>query len=79
MNNENKSEGIVGEMVPEEQARREFLKQAGRFAIVTPPSIALLLGTSLSSQAIAASHGGRPGRGWGGRNHFPFKLRGRLR
>lgn len=51
-----------GELDQEEQARREFLKKAGQFAVVTPPSIALLLGTSLNSQAIAASHGGR---GWG--------------
>lgn len=50
------------ELDQEEQARREFLKKAGQFAVVTPPSIALLLGTSLNSQAIAASHGGR---GWG--------------
>ncbi|TIT24990.1 MAG: hypothetical protein E5W70_01345 [Mesorhizobium sp.] len=57
-------------LVPEEQARREFLKNAGRFATVTPPSIALLLGTSLNSHAIAASHGARPGHGWG-RNFGP--------
>lgn len=54
----------------EEQARREFLKNAGRFAVVTPPSIALLLGTSLNSQAIAASHGARPGNGGGDTNHI---------
>ncbi len=47
------------ELDQEEQARRDFLKKAGTFAVVTPPSIALLLGTSLNSQAIAASHGGR--------------------
>ncbi|RWM77758.1 MAG: hypothetical protein EOR81_17055 [Mesorhizobium sp.] len=60
------SKGKTDKLVPEEQARREFLKNAGRFAVVTPPSIALLLGTSLNSQAIAASHGARPGRGNGG-------------
>ena len=37
----------------EDQARRDFLKKAGRFAIVTPPAITLLLGTSLNSRAIA--------------------------
>lgn len=50
------------ELDQEEQARREFLKKAGKFAVVTPPSIALLLGTSLNSQAIAKSNGGH---GWG--------------
>ena len=55
------------ELAKEEQARREFLKKAGQFAVVTPPSIALLLGTSLTSQAIAASHGGHAWgkHGWG--------------
>jgi hypothetical protein len=48
----------------EDQARRNFLSRAGRFAAVTPPAITLLLGTSLGSQAIAASNGGRPRSGW---------------
>nr|WP_080605749.1 hypothetical protein [Sinorhizobium fredii] len=54
-------------MDQEERARREFLKKAGQFAVVTPPSIALLLGTSLTSQAIAASHRGHGSgkHGWG--------------
>lgn len=64
------SKGTTASHAPEEQARREFLKNAGRFAVVTPPSIALLLGASLNSQAIAASHGARPGNGWGDTNHF---------
>jgi len=56
----------------EDQARRDFLKKAGRFAVVTPPAITLLLGTSLNSRAIAASHGSgrsRPGWGFGDSNH----------
>jgi hypothetical protein len=62
----------------EEQARRDFLKKAGRFAVVTPPAITLLLGTSLNSRAIAGSAGGggsggkggsRPGWGFGDSNH----------
>ncbi|RWO26652.1 hypothetical protein [Mesorhizobium sp.] len=65
-----KSKGKTDKLVPEEQARREFLKNAGRFAVVTPPSIALLLGTSLNSQAIAASHGARPGHGWGSKKRI---------
>jgi len=66
--------------VSEDQARRDFLRKAGRFAAVTPPAITLLLGTSLNSQAIAASSGSggrggsgrggsRPGWGFGDSNH----------
>ncbi|MFG3595538.1 hypothetical protein [Bradyrhizobium sp. RDI18] len=50
--------------------RRNFLKSAGRFAAVTPPAITLLLSTSLTSDAIAASglHGGPNGNnGYGNR------------
>ncbi|TIO22746.1 MAG: hypothetical protein E5X93_15730 [Mesorhizobium sp.] len=56
-------------LVSEANARRDFLKQAGRFAAVTPPAITLLLGTSLNSKAIAKSGGTRPGNGWGDKNH----------
>jgi hypothetical protein len=56
-------------LVSEAQARRDFLKKAGRFAAVTPPAITLLLGTSLNSRAIAKS-GGWPGNGWGDKNHI---------
>ncbi|MDX8452947.1 hypothetical protein RFM98_09280 [Mesorhizobium sp. VK9D] len=52
-------------LVSEVEARRDFLKKAGRFAAVTPPSITLLLGTSLSSAAIAKSGGSRPGNSGG--------------
>lgn len=41
-----------------EADRREFLKTAGRFAVVTPPAMTLLLSTSMSSPAIAKSGGG---------------------
>ena len=78
--------GKPGEnLVPEAEARRNFLKNAGKFAAVTPPAITLLLGTSLSSKAIAKSGGGshpgpggpnpgqsggtRPGHGWGDKKH----------
>ena len=53
----------------EDKARREFLKKAGRFAAVTPPAIVLLLGTSLSTRAIAASSGSKPGYGYGDTNN----------
>lgn len=39
--------------------RRRFLASCGKFAVVTPPAITLLLSTSLNSSAIAKS-GGRP-------------------
>ena len=51
------------QLLSEDGARREFLKKAGKFAVVTPPAITLLLGTSLGSEAIAASSGGGPRRG----------------
>jgi len=44
---------------PEEDDRREFLRSCGRFAAVTPPTVAALLSTSLSSSAIASSDGQR--------------------
>ena len=51
--------------VSEAQARRDFLKTAGRFAAVTPPAITLLLGTSLNSAAIAKSGGSPPSNSGG--------------
>ena len=69
--------GVSEPISSEDQARRDFLKKAGRFAVVTPPAITLLLGTSLNSRAIAHSAGSggkgkggsRPGYGWGDSNH----------
>ncbi len=40
------------------EERRRFLGSCGRFAVVTPPTITLLLSTSLNSPALAKS--GRP-------------------
>jgi hypothetical protein len=37
--------------------RRKFLATCGKFAIVTPPALTLLLSTSLNSTAIASSSG----------------------
>jgi hypothetical protein len=55
--------------------RREFLKGCGRFAAVTPPAMALLLSTSLTSTAIASSGGrivqGNNGKGNGGSDGSP--------
>lgn len=39
--------------------RREFLKKCGKFAAITPPTITMLLSTSLTSSAIAKSGGGK--------------------
>jgi hypothetical protein len=56
---------------PETEAdedRRKFLAACGKFAVVTPPAITMLLSTSLASDAIAHS-GGRGytkgNNGWG--------------
>ncbi|CAN7634733.1 hypothetical protein LJR235_004782 [Pararhizobium sp. LjRoot235] len=69
MEKRNDSEMVPEGLETEAQARRDFLKKAGRFAVVTPPTITLLLGTSLSSRAIAKSNGTRPGWGFGDKNH----------
>ena len=37
--------------------RRKFLAICGKFAVVTPPAITLLLSTSLNSTAVALSGG----------------------
>jgi hypothetical protein len=44
--------------------RRKFLAACGRFAVITPPALTVLLSTSLNSTAIAHS-GGQGARGWG--------------
>lgn len=41
--------------------RRKFLEACGKFAIVTPPTVTMLLSTSLNSTAVAASAGGQTG------------------
>jgi hypothetical protein len=54
--------------------RRKFLATCGKFAIVTPPALTLLLSTSLNSTAIAGSSGhtkGNNGYGNGGGDGSP--------
>jgi hypothetical protein len=55
-----------------DEDRRKFLATCGKFAVVTPPAITLLLSTSLTSDAIAASggkgHDGGPKGNNGGGN-----------
>jgi hypothetical protein len=41
--------------------RREFLKKCGRFAVVTPPAMALLLSVSTAPKQAFASSIGRGG------------------
>jgi hypothetical protein len=57
---------------PVDDDRRKFLAACGKFAIVTPPALTVLLSTSLNSKAIAQSSGGGGGQdngGGGGRGH----------
>ena len=57
-----------------EADRRKFLSALGRFSVVTPPAITLLLSTSLTSQAIAHSGGrGDPDCDRGGRHDRDFR------
>lgn len=42
--------------------RRKFLAACGKFAVVTPPAITMLLSTSLSSSAVATSGAGHGGK-----------------
>nr|WP_046862277.1 hypothetical protein [Microvirga massiliensis] len=56
--------------------RREFLKRCGKFAATVPPAVTMLLSTSLTSEAIAAS-GSKPGNGYGDKNHIHTGPRGR--
>lgn len=44
-------------------ARRQFLKKCGKFAIVTPPAVALMLSAEGSQYTAAASGFGRGGHG----------------
>jgi hypothetical protein len=56
-------------MLDQNEDRRKFLKTCGRFAVVTPPAMTMLLSTSLTSDAIARS--GNNGRGNGGGDGSP--------
>jgi hypothetical protein len=42
---------------PVDDDRRQFLAACGKFALVTPPALTVLLSTSLNSKAIARSGG----------------------
>jgi hypothetical protein len=54
--------------------RRKFLTKCGKFAIVTPPVVTMLLSTSMSSKAVAQSgfpRQGNNGFGNGGNDGVP--------
>jgi hypothetical protein len=55
----------------ESNERRKFLQKCGEFAAVTPPAIALLLSTSLTSEALAYSAGAERGGGKPGPHPVP--------
>ncbi len=44
---------------PADEDRRKFLAACGKFAVVTPPALTILLSTSLNSEAVTRSGGGR--------------------
>jgi hypothetical protein len=46
---------------PLDEDRRKFLAACGKFAVVTPPALTVLLSTSLNSEAVAKSGGGSDG------------------
>jgi hypothetical protein len=52
-----RNEPSVDTGTPLDDDRRKFLASCGKFAVVTPPAITMLLSTSLSSTAIAYSGG----------------------
>jgi hypothetical protein len=55
---------MVEAQAPAASDRQNFLAACGKFAVITPPAIALLLSTSLNSTAVA-NCGGRGNNGWG--------------
>jgi hypothetical protein len=44
------------------QARRKFMKNAGKFALATPPAVTALLASAKGNYAMAVSGGGNGGR-----------------
>src|SRR5450631_3597624 len=59
----NQDQPSVDTGTPLDDDRRKFLASCGKFAVVTPPAITMLLSTSLNSTAVASSGaGGSSGR-----------------
>ena len=65
--NDREQENPVPENAAVDEDRRAFLAKCGRFAVITPPAMTVLLSTTLNSEAIAKSGGGRGDNGHG--NH----------
>jgi hypothetical protein len=63
----NQDEPSVDIGTPLDDDRRKFLAACGKFAVVTPPALTMLLSTSLNSSAIAHS-GGRGNHDGGDRD-----------
>jgi hypothetical protein len=61
MKNKNTEEPAANAEQELDADRRKFLAACGRFAVVTPPAVTLLLSTSLNSDAIARSGNGDGG------------------
>src|SRR5262245_18350260 len=57
--------GMADKQTPVETDRRAFLKGAGKYAIVVPPTMTLLLSTTLASEAVAKSGSCNRGNGNG--------------
>jgi hypothetical protein len=55
----------INSETPVDDDRRKFLAACGKFAIVTPPALTVLLSTSLTSEAIAKSGSGGSSGGSG--------------
>jgi hypothetical protein len=47
--------GPVPETSPQEEARRQFLARCGRFAVVTPPAMTMLLSVAVKPTEAHAS------------------------
>lgn len=62
MNDKNTDEPVSMATLELDADRRKFLAACGKFAVVTPPTVTLLLSTSLNSDAIARSGTGGDGR-----------------
>jgi hypothetical protein len=56
----------------DDEARRKFLARCGRFAVVTPPAITMLLSVALKPTEAHAST--VLGGGWGGKPPKPPKI-----
>lgn len=47
------------------ETRRRFLAKCGKFAVVTPPVVTLLLASTRQNYAVAGSNTSRGNNGWG--------------